>query len=124
MLIVGDIDQLPSVGPGQVVADVISSGAVVRLTEVFRQAALSRIISMPPSTTGKLYKRQASELRFGYLQVRACQPASRHEDTASYLAHKNQRTVRHPELLPEITIFLAQPRAAEAWNKWRPADVS
>ena len=79
---------------------------------------------MPPSTTGKLYKRQASELRLGYLQVRACQPASRHKDTASYLAHKNQRTVRHPELLAEITIFLAQPRAAEAWNKWRPADVS
>ena len=41
LLIVGDIDQLPSVGPGQVLADVISSGAVpvVRLTEVFRQAA-------------------------------------------------------------------------------------
>jgi len=47
LLIVGDIDQLPSVGPGQVLADVISSGAVpvVRLTEVFRQAAKSRIIS-------------------------------------------------------------------------------
>jgi exodeoxyribonuclease V alpha subunit len=45
-LIVGDIDQLPSVGPGQVLADVISSGAipVVRLTEVFRQAAQSQII--------------------------------------------------------------------------------
>jgi exodeoxyribonuclease V alpha subunit len=47
LLIVGDIDQLPSVGPGQVLADVISSGAVpvVRLTEVFRQAAQSRIIT-------------------------------------------------------------------------------
>src|SRR6266481_180861 len=46
LLIVGDIDQLPSVGPGQVLADIISSGAVpvVRLTEVFRQAAASRII--------------------------------------------------------------------------------
>jgi len=46
LLIVGDIDQLPSVGPGQVLADVIASGAVpvVRLTEVFRQAAQSRII--------------------------------------------------------------------------------
>ena len=46
LLIVGDIDQLPSVGPGQVLADVIASGAVpvVRLTEVFRQAARSRII--------------------------------------------------------------------------------
>ena len=46
VLIVGDIDQLPSVGPGQVLADVIGSEAipVVRLTEVFRQAAASRII--------------------------------------------------------------------------------
>jgi ATP-dependent exoDNAse (exonuclease V) alpha subunit len=46
LLTVGDIDQLPSVGPGQVLADIISSGAVpvVRLTEVFRQAAQSRII--------------------------------------------------------------------------------
>ena len=47
LLIVGDIDQLPSVGPGQVLADIIGSGAVpvVRLTEVFRQAARSRIVT-------------------------------------------------------------------------------
>jgi exodeoxyribonuclease V alpha subunit len=46
LLLVGDVDQLPSVGPGQVLADVIASGAipVVRLTEVFRQAAESQII--------------------------------------------------------------------------------
>jgi len=48
LLIVGDIDQLPSVGPGQVLADVIASKAVpvIRLTEVFRQAAASRIVTM------------------------------------------------------------------------------
>jgi exodeoxyribonuclease V alpha subunit len=47
LLLVGDVDQLPSVGPGQVLADVIASGAVpvVRLTEVFRQAAKSRIVT-------------------------------------------------------------------------------
>jgi ATP-dependent exoDNAse (exonuclease V) alpha subunit len=47
LLVVGDIDQLPSVGPGQVLADIIGSGAVpvVRLTEVFRQAAASKIIT-------------------------------------------------------------------------------
>ena len=47
LLLVGDIDQLPSVGPGQVLADVIGSGAVpvARLTEVFRQAARSRIVT-------------------------------------------------------------------------------
>jgi exodeoxyribonuclease V alpha subunit len=47
LILVGDVDQLPSVGPGQVLADIIGSEAVpvVRLTEVFRQAAESRIIA-------------------------------------------------------------------------------
>ncbi|MCT0224919.1 AAA family ATPase [Synechococcus sp. CS-1328] len=42
-----DVDQLPSVGPGQVLADGIRSSAlpVARLSEVFRQAASSRIIT-------------------------------------------------------------------------------
>src|SRR5713101_5453982 len=76
LLIVGDIDQLPSVGPGQVLADVISSGAVpvVRLTEVFRQAAQSRIITSahrinqglipdlsPPGTESDFYFVRAEE---------------------------------------------------------------
>ena len=47
LLLVGDIDQLPSVGPGMVLRHLIESKVVpvVRLTEVFRQAANSRIIS-------------------------------------------------------------------------------
>lgn len=47
VILVGDVDQLPSVEPGQVLADIIESGAVpvVRLTEVFRQAATSQIIT-------------------------------------------------------------------------------
>jgi len=46
LLIVGDVDQLPSVGPGQVLADLIDCGRlpVARLTEIFRQARESRII--------------------------------------------------------------------------------
>jgi exodeoxyribonuclease V alpha subunit len=47
LLLVGDADQLPSVGPGNLLRDLIESGRVpvVRLTEVFRQAAHSRIIT-------------------------------------------------------------------------------
>ncbi len=46
LLLVGDVDQLPSVGPGAVLGDVIASGAVpvVRLTEIFRQAEQSGIV--------------------------------------------------------------------------------
>ncbi|HIS44421.1 MAG TPA: ATP-dependent RecD-like DNA helicase [Candidatus Scatomorpha merdigallinarum] len=47
LILVGDADQLPSVGPGRVFADILKSGAVpaVRLTEIFRQANASRIVS-------------------------------------------------------------------------------
>jgi exodeoxyribonuclease V alpha subunit len=47
LILVGDVDQLPSVGPGQVLADIIESGAVpvARLTEIFRQAARSQIVT-------------------------------------------------------------------------------
>ncbi len=47
LILVGDVDQLPSVGPGSVLRDVIASGlaAVVRLTEIFRQAASSLIVA-------------------------------------------------------------------------------
>jgi len=47
LILVGDVDQLPSVGPGCVLRDIIDSGvvAVVQLTEIFRQAAGSLIIT-------------------------------------------------------------------------------
>ncbi len=46
LLLIGDADQLPSVGPGQVLRDLIDSGAipVARLVEIFRQASDSRIV--------------------------------------------------------------------------------
>jgi exodeoxyribonuclease V alpha subunit len=46
VILVGDADQLPSVGPGSVLADIIASKAVavVRLTEIFRQAQESGIV--------------------------------------------------------------------------------
>lgn len=46
LILVGDADQLPSVGPGNVFSDILRSGAVpaVRLTEIFRQARESHIV--------------------------------------------------------------------------------
>jgi exodeoxyribonuclease V alpha subunit len=45
LILIGDVDQLPSVGPGRVLADIIDSGVLptVRLTAIFRQGELSRI---------------------------------------------------------------------------------
>lgn len=47
LILIGDINQLPSVGPGTVLRDIIDSGVfpVVRLTKIFRQAAESHIIT-------------------------------------------------------------------------------
>ena len=64
LIMVGDIDQLPSVGAGNVLRDIIDSGEfpVVRLTRIFRQAQTSRIImnahrinegKMPDISNGK-----------------------------------------------------------------------
>ncbi len=64
LVLVGDIDQLPSVGAGNVLRDLIDSGVVpvVRLTRIFRQAQTSRIImnahrinegQMPDLSNGK-----------------------------------------------------------------------
>ncbi|RQD72234.1 MAG: ATP-dependent RecD-like DNA helicase [Tindallia sp. MSAO_Bac2] len=46
LILVGDVDQLPSVGPGAVLKDIINSGIiqVIRLTEIFRQARESLIV--------------------------------------------------------------------------------
>ncbi|MDD9147643.1 ATP-dependent RecD-like DNA helicase [Sporolactobacillus sp. CQH2019] len=48
VVIVGDEDQLPSVGPGQVLSDLVQSGAIpiIRLTDIFRQARGSSIIEL------------------------------------------------------------------------------
>ena len=46
LILVGDVDQLPSVGPGAVLRDIIASGLVqvIRLSEIFRQARESQIV--------------------------------------------------------------------------------
>ncbi|MFJ8127743.1 SF1B family DNA helicase RecD2 [Streptomyces hydrogenans] len=63
LLLVGDVDQLPSVGAGEVLADLLAPGSPVpsvRLTRIFRQAQQSGVVTnahrinegLPPATTG------------------------------------------------------------------------
>ncbi len=85
LLLVGDVDQLPSVGPRQVLADIIASGAVpvVRLTEVFRQAAESCMIvnahrinhglmpDLAPADSGDFYFIDAADAEEGVRKLLA-----------------------------------------------------
>lgn len=70
LILLGDMDQLPSVGPGNVLRDLIHSGVVpfIRLSKVFRQAAQSRIIQTAHSINQgepiRLYEDPQSDCHF------------------------------------------------------------
>jgi exodeoxyribonuclease V alpha subunit len=84
LLLVGDVDQLPSVGPGQVLADLIGCGRlpVARLTEIFRQARESRIVvNAYRVNRGAMPELMASEETTDFYFVAAADA----EDTASKL---------------------------------------
>ena len=97
MVLVGDVDQLPSVGPGQFLTDLIDSGAVpvIRLTEVFRQAATSRIV------------RSAHQINQG---VFPSLPA-RGEASDFYLV-----SAEEPEVIARTVVNLVQTRLPRKFN--------
>ena len=76
LLMVGDVDQLPSVGPGQVLSDLIASEAVpvVRLTEVFREAAGSRIVTNAHRINQGLMPELGERARSDFYFIDAAEP--------------------------------------------------
>ena len=117
LLIVGDIDQLPSVGPGQVLADIISSGSVpvVRLTEVFRQAAQSRIItSAHRINQGSIPDLSAPAEDSDFYFVQADDP-----DTAVSRIIELV-TARIPSVSASIRSAISRYCADESRRSWRP----
>ena len=77
VIMVGDVDQLPSVGPGSVLADLIASNVVpvVRLTEIFRQASQSQIITAAYAVNhGQVPKLSAPEALTDFYFVEAEEP--------------------------------------------------
>ena len=98
VVLVGDIDQLPSVGAGNVLRDLIDSGMVpvIRLTRIFRQAQTSRIImnahrinegQMPDLSNGK-------ETDFFFMTKEDPEEAVR--EIVSLVQHKLSRYYRTP----------------------------
>jgi exodeoxyribonuclease V alpha subunit len=80
VLMVGDIDQLPSVGPGMVLRDLIASQQVpvVRLTHIFRQAAKSHIVTNAHRINAGLFPQLTPTTKFSEsdcLWLEASEPA-------------------------------------------------
>ncbi len=78
LVLVGDVDQLPSVGPGTVLADVIASDVVpvVRLTEIFRQAGQSWIVRAAHQVNHGELPESATDGRGDFFFVPAESPAT------------------------------------------------
>jgi exodeoxyribonuclease V alpha subunit len=77
IILVGDVDQLPSVGPGSVLADLIDSQVVpvVRLTEIFRQAKQSEIVTAAYAINhGAIPRLSATEALSDFYFVEADEP--------------------------------------------------
>lgn len=97
LIFVGDVDQLPSVGPGAVLSDIIESGAVpvIRLTEVFRQAASSWII------------RAAHQINDGHMPTFP----TKEDNGDCYFV-----TVDDPEKLPDVVTSLVRDRLPRTYR--------
>ncbi len=101
LILVGDIDQLPSVGPGAVLSDVIESQAatVVALTEIFRQAAESLIVT------------NAHAINRGELPTLEPPPGDAPDRTDFYFVERSD-----PEDAAELIVDLASKRIPERFG--------
>lgn len=90
LMLVGDADQLPSVGPGMVLANLIESEVIptLRLTEIFRQAASSQIIV------------NAHKINKGYIPKLKSEPG---ELSDFYFVEANTPELIHEKLLQIVT---------------------
>jgi len=94
LILVGDSDQLPSVGPGRVLADIIASGVVatVQLTEIFRQAASSLIVT------------NAHRINAGQLPALGAVPTGQQEDNRDFFFLEQDDATQAAELIRDLVV--------------------
>lgn len=90
LLLVGDVNQLPSVGPGAILSDLIESQeiAVTRLNEIFRQAAGSRIITNAHKINAGEFPDLAIEKKSDFFFVRGEEPEQALEKILSLISKR------------------------------------
>lgn len=107
LVLVGDVDQLPSVGAGSVLRDVIESGLVpvARLTEIFRQARTSRIVTAAHAVNvGQLPELAAEGEKSDYYFIERENPEAIH-DTLRHVIKERLPAKFHIDPMREIQVL-------------------
>lgn len=126
LVLVGDADQLPSVGPGSVFRDIIRSGVAetVRLTEIFRQKGDSRIVS----AAHQINRGEVPDLRLnknGFFFMRRRDAESAAETIISLCSDRLPRNMGIPsEDIQVLTPTRKGPAGTENLNKMLQAALN
>ena len=126
LILVGDVDQLPSVGPGNVLKDVIESQCfpVVRLEKIFRQAAMSDIIVNAHKINAGEYVNPAAKSR-DFLFIRGTNPQSVLQSCVALVKDKLPRYVHaRTEEIQILTPMRKGPLGVEKLNELLQAQLN
>ncbi len=94
LLLIGDADQLPSVGAGSVLADILASERFpsIRLTEIFRQASASRIVTNAHAVNNGKYPDLKTERESNFFFMARQDERSSANTVAELCSHRLPRT--------------------------------
>lgn len=98
LILVGDIDQLPSVGAGNVLRDIIDSGQVpvIRLTRIFRQAQSSRIVMSAHAINQWRYPDTSNGKDTDFFFIRKDDPEQVAEEIVKLVKHRLPKAYNQP----------------------------
>lgn len=98
LILVGDIDQLPSVGAGNVLRDIIDSGQVpvIRLTRIFRQAQSSRIVMSAHAINQGRYPDTSNGKDTDFFFIRKDDPEQVAEEIVKLVKHRLPKAYNQP----------------------------
>jgi exodeoxyribonuclease V alpha subunit len=95
LVLIGDVDQLPSVGPGQVLADIITSGVArtVRLTQLYRRSETSQITVSAHQIRAGQMPRLTDDPHSDFRFLEAAEPAQAVSRVVELVAHEIPTTL-------------------------------